>query len=136
VQVKVRTGRPGSLIVVVSALVLLVVPGALALLARDDDGGDERDPTVAAVCRVAQLARAGDPAGAHRVLINDAHGPLHALAEEAAESGDRAVAARLLEAKEAIESAPEGATANNADALVAATVAAARAAGRPAEGCT
>jgi len=134
VQVKVRTRRPRPLIVVVSALVLLVVSGVLALIT--DDGGDEQDATVAAVCRVAQLTRAGDPTGAHRVLINDAHGPLHTLAEEAAEDGDRAAAARLLEAKEAVESAPEGATATDADALVTATAAAAKAAGRPAEGCT
>lgn len=132
---KVRTRRPRPLVVVASALILLVVAGALALV-TGDDGGDAQDPAVAAVCRVAELASAGDPVEAHRVLLNDAHGPLHTLAEEAADDGDRAAAARLLEAKEAIESAPEGATETNADALVAATVAATRAAGGPAEGCT
>lgn len=132
---RVRTRRPRSVVVVVSALVVLVV-AVLAVVTRDGGGGDERDPMVAAVCRVAELTAAGDPVGAQRVLVNDAHGPLHTLAREAAVEGDRAAAARLLEAKEAIEAGPEGATASDADALVAATVAAAQAAGRPAGGCT
>ena len=103
---------------VVSALILRVA-GVLTLLIRGGEGGDERDPTVAAVCRVAALARAGDSAHARRVLVSDAHGPRHTVAQEAAD-----------------ESAPEGVTATNADALVAATVAAAETAGRSAEGCT
>ena len=131
-QVRDRTRRP--FVLVAFALVLLVV-GVLAALTRDSEGGADSDPTLSAVCRVAELAGAGDAAGARRALLNEAHGPLHTLAQEAADDGDRAAAAGLLEAKERIESAPEGATATNADALVAATVAAAEAAGRPAEGC-
>ena len=120
---------------VVAALVVVVVAGLFARSTLVGKDGDERDPTVAAVCRVAELAGAGNAGEARRVFINDAHGALHTLAQEAADEDDRASAAQLLEAKEVVESAPEGPTAADADSLVTATVAAANAAGRPAEGC-
>ena len=120
----------------VVAVPVVVVAGLFAWSTLVDSGGDERESTVAAVCRVAELAGAGNAVEARRVFINGAHGPLHTLAKEAADAGDRAAAAHLLEAKEVVESAPEGPTEADADALVAATVAAAKAAGRPVEECS
>lgn len=129
---RTRRFTPAALV----AAVVVVVAGLLARSTLLDSDGQEDDPTVVAVCRVAELARAGKPGEARRVFTNDVHGPLHTLAQEAADNGDRAAAARLLEAKELIESEPEGPTAAHADALEKATVAAADAARRPAGGCT
>ena len=136
VQVKARTRRPRPLVAAVAALVILAVAGLLARSTLMDNGDSDRDPTVSAVCRVAELAGDGQAGEARRVFTNDVHGPLHTLAQEAADAGDRAAAGRLLEAKELIESAPEGPTAADADLLMTATVAAAKAAGRPPGGCT
>ncbi len=54
-----------------------------------------------AVCEAADAAGAGDEVGATEAF-DDVHGPLHSLAA-AAELEDRAIAARLLEAKQAVE---------------------------------
>ena len=116
---------------------MLAVGGATVAVRLVSAGGDrpDRDRTVAVVCRVASLAGDGDAGAAQHVFINEAHEPLHALAQAAADGGDRRAAARLLEAKEVVESATNGPTAADADALVTATVAATRAAGRSPEGC-
>ena len=58
------------------------------------------DPVVAELCAVLDTARAGD---VEEVRATFDHGPLHTLAEEVIEL-DRAVAATLLVAKEAVES--------------------------------
>ena len=59
------------------------------------------DPAFAQLCGVLGAALAGDAEEARATFD---HGPLHTLADDALEQ-DRAVAARLLEAKEAVESA-------------------------------
>jgi len=116
-------------------LAVVVVAGLFTRTALTRGDGDERDPTIEAVCRVAELARAGNAGEARRVFTNEVHGPLHTLAQQAADNGDRAAAGRLLEAKELIESASDGPSAAEAVGLARATVAAAAAAGRPG-GCT
>lgn len=57
-----------------------------------------------AVCEAAREARGGDADSARVVFFDDAHQPLHELAAQASEI-DRAAAARLHEAKQAVESA-------------------------------
>lgn len=76
-------------------------------------GGDDEAPVAAAptdayatvlpgLCRSSAAAESGDVAGAERVFADTVHGPLHDIAQEA-EASDRAMAARLLEAKQAVE---------------------------------
>lgn len=55
------------------------------------------------LCEAAMKAEAGDTAGAEEVFYDIVHQPLHDLAAATSEV-DRALAARLLEAKEAVES--------------------------------
>ena len=59
--------------------------------------------TYTALCEVLQQATDGDLAAAHTTFVDDVHGPLHDLAGDAAEV-DRPASARLLEAKERVES--------------------------------
>ncbi|HEX6236967.1 MAG TPA: hypothetical protein VFZ68_07220 [Acidimicrobiales bacterium] len=113
-----------------STLVVLALLLASALLAGcGDDGGDGDDATgrsrapaaaspgspsvdvvAGGLCEALTSADAGDLATARETFD---HGPLHDLAD-AAIGVDRAVAARLLEAKEAVESdlADDGAAAH------------------------
>lgn len=56
-----------------------------------------------AVCTAATSARAGDLTAARQAFYDTAHQALHQLAADAART-DRPVAARLLEAKQAVES--------------------------------
>jgi hypothetical protein len=97
---------------------------ALLFLAGCGSGGD--DPYLAAgsgLCEAAMKAEIGDAAGAETVFYDTVHQPLHDLAAEVSEA-NRAVAARLLEAKEAVESALDTGQPDTADAwqtLVVAT---------------
>lgn len=69
-----------------------------------DPGAEDRFGRVhEGVCAALRAARAGDHADAQRAF-GDAHGGLHDLAA-AVEGTDRAVAARLLEAKQRAEAA-------------------------------
>jgi len=56
----------------------------------------------AALCQSADAARQGDARRARAVFFDHAHDPLHELAA-AAQERDRGAAARLLEAKERVE---------------------------------
>jgi hypothetical protein len=89
------------------------------------------EPVVAAVCQVAALARGGDATAAKAAFLDDAHEPLHELARELTDQGDRGAAGALLEAKNVIEGAPEGPSTVAAENLVAATRQAVAATGRP-----
>ncbi len=93
------------------------------------------------LCRTAAAVSGGDVAGASRMFTDNVHGPLHDIANEAA-ALDRATAARLLEAKQAVELGFERSPADPATLgsqlarLSATTRAALLATGRPAEpGC-
>ena len=132
-----RTARPRTRPWPAGALLLLVIAlgAALAAVAAEDDSVAEPDAGLDAICRVASLAGAGDTDGARTAFINDAHQPVHELALAADAAGNRAAAARLLEAKQVIESADRGPTTEEANTLVAATVEAARSAGRGAVTC-
>ena len=77
------------------------------------------------VCGVARQARAGDPAAARALFVGRVHEDLHQLADELSEM-DRAVAARVLEAKQRVEDDLDRPVAppdlgSDADELVAAT---------------
>jgi hypothetical protein len=94
----------------------LVAAGLLAVGCADDAGTTSNEsgssssrsaaidgdgsPTFAGLCEAISAADAGD-LGSVRAVFD--HGPLHELAQ-AAEADDRGVSARLLEAKERVES--------------------------------
>lgn len=80
--------------------------------------------SVQALCEASRA----EPDAAAALFVDRVHGPLHVLADEIA-SEDRAVAARLLEAKQSVESALEPETGRarlraELDRLIDATVAA------------
>lgn len=91
------------------------------------------DPMFTQLCTVLDVARAGEVGVAESTFD---HGPLHTLADETIPV-DRSVAARLLEAKEAVESDFAAATLDPAtitadlEALADATAAALVATGTP-----
>jgi hypothetical protein len=89
-----------------------------------DETADPYGTAATALCDAAGHARAADADAADTVFYDLVHQPLHDLAVEAAES-DRAVAASLLEAKEAVESslgdADPASVSDDFEQLVAAT---------------
>jgi hypothetical protein len=111
-----------------------VITGAV-VSACSDEGTSAASWTraVAGLCAAADEARAGDGDDARRTFFDQSHDDLHELADEAS-TEDRAAAAELLRAKEAVESDFETSSpslADDLDALVAATRASARAIGAP-----
>ena len=122
-----------------TALALLAIVGFAAC---SDDGSPTVEETstgpadseyFASLCAVLDDATAGDIEAANAGFD---HGPLHELAEQVTEI-DRGVAADLLQAKEAVESALADSTTDPAEAaalvseLTDATLAAYEAAGQP-----
>lgn len=124
----------GSRSVVTAAFIgagLLVV-GSLVFLRSPSPGSDETgageglgdvlDP----LCRARDRATA-DADEARRIFLDEAHGPLHVLADEVA-ARDRAAAADLLETKQAVESRledlplDEALLARDLESLIEATV--------------
>lgn len=103
----------------VACALILVGIGVFAFTRSGDDS--MAPPVLLAVCDVAALAGAGDQKAAQAAFFDQAHEPLHELATAAADSGDRAAAARLLEAKNVVESAEPGPTHAAAEYLVNAT---------------
>ncbi|HEX6310628.1 MAG TPA: hypothetical protein VF152_03300 [Acidimicrobiia bacterium] len=124
------------------ALLAAGIVAGLALSACGDDGdngsssGASASPwsgTVAGLCTAAEEARAGDADAAETTFFDEAHDDLHELADETA-AADRAAAADLLRAKEAVESdfaSPSPALATDLDTLVTATRDAVGAIGAP-----
>lgn len=114
-----------------TALAILAVSAGCAASsterAQAPSSKDRYRSALSAVCAAATDARAGDLTAARQAFYDTAHQALHELAADAAQT-DRPVAARLLEAKEAVESgfgfpaAP--ALASHLDALSLATSAA------------
>ncbi len=78
---------------------LLAACGASSATAAGDGGPPA---LLYSLCAAEALVADGDVAAADRRFLNDAHEPLHELADELTET-DRAAAARLLQAKEAVE---------------------------------
>ena len=109
------TGRALAACAVVLAAVGIVV------ITRGDGITAEVPGVLLAVCDIAGLAGAGDEEAARAAFLDEAHEPLHELATAVADSGDRAAAALLLEAKNLVESAQPGPSPAAADDLVKAT---------------
>ena len=85
---------------------LAAVAALLVLTACGDDSDPPARPRAAETTLVADLCVVLDAAAAgdvDRARSSFDHGPLHTLADDAT-GADRSVAARLLEAKEAVES--------------------------------
>lgn len=70
-------------------------------------GAGRYDAVIEALCEAEAAGEAGDATAAEAAFEDRAHDGLHALAAEVQER-DRAAAARLLEAKQAVESALRG----------------------------
>lgn len=85
--------------------VLVVLSSVTACSGRSTQG-DPYPLAAKGLCAAAASAVAGDVAGAESHFYDTAHQPLHDLAAEVSEI-DRVLAARLLEAKEAVESGLE-----------------------------
>lgn len=125
----------------VGGLLALVGVGVVVLAVAGDDGSpspaveslDRYGPTHAGLCSARSAARSGDVAAARGAFFDRAHQPLHELAAEAT-ARDRFAAARLLEAKEAVEAGLGQAApslASDLDRLLTATVSAVDAIGDP-----
>ena len=90
--------------------VFAIVAVAAAVGALTGDGSPPPPPPSSSfgpardgVCQAAEAARTGDARRARAVFFDRSHQPLHELAA-AAQERDRAATARLLEAKERVES--------------------------------
>ena len=114
---------------------------ATSVLVLTSSCGGAGGPAPAATAPYAALVRglcqarasAGDPDQARRAFFDNAHQPLHELAAAAA-AGDRVAAARLLEAKQAVEGDLAGDPARlgvDIDLLIEATRGALAAVGQP-----
>ena len=104
--------RPFRPVWLVIALLLALTLGGGAFVLNSVKGEGEGDPyhrAHAAVCTARQSAARGDRIGARDRFFAEAHQQLHELAATTART-DRPAAARLLEAKEAVETALEHAS--------------------------
>lgn len=110
----------GSSPLVTLALVLALVVGAGSLLggcSSDEDEKSVAPPSFyRSLCEAQTRATGGDVQGAARLWVDRVHGPLHPLAADASKK-DRAVAGRLLRAKEAVEAAWQAKPAEAPDGL-------------------
>ena len=118
-----------ALILAVAVVAIITVGANVAHLLSNDE--DSQSPVFAAVCDVAAETARGAGRAAASVFVDRAHEPLHELAASASDVGNRRAAARLLEAKNVVETAPEGPSLDAAEALVEATRAALDATGQP-----
>lgn len=123
-------------------LVATLTVAGTGLVACDDDDSSSASQgssdsswagAVSGLCTAAEQVRSGDVDTAEATFFDEAHDDLHDLGAEAADR-DRAAAADLLRAKETVESdfaSSSTMLADDLDALVTATRAAARATGDP-----
>ncbi len=127
-------------LLVTVAVLALVGSGLVALVLADGGGsrspaveaGGRYEPVHAGLCAARSAAAAGSVPAAREAFFDRAHQPLHELASDAA-ARDRSVAARLLEAKEAVEAGlnqPGPSFVADLDRLLAATAAAVEAVGQ------
>lgn len=136
--VSLATRRPlGLLLGGVLAIVALAAAVSAIFGSADppplSPGGSSFASARDGVCRAADAADHGDPAGARATFFDRSHQALHELAATAQER-DRAATARLLEAKERVESGlekPSPALAEDLDDLGAVTGRAMAAVGSP-----
>lgn len=125
-------GRTAAALAVVA---VLVVGGGLVLRSLASTSSGDTAPVLDATCRVLALADRGEVEAAEDVFLDQVHEPIHDLARRASEADHRSEAARLLEAKNAIESSATGPTSAAAQQLVAATRSTLRTLGEPASPC-
>lgn len=120
----VRAGRNVRRGVMAAAGLVIVLAVAAVAATRDDPAPPSPYADAhAGLCDSRRLAGNGDADGARRAFFDRSHAPLHRLAADAGES-DRAAAARLLEAKNAVERDFGGGPANlqsDLDRLLATT---------------
>lgn len=130
---------PGARATRIAVLAVAAIVTAAALLFMSTEKGDSTEatstPVLLGTCQVLFQAQRGESAPAKTVFLATAHEPLHELARRAADEGQREPAARLLEAKNLVESSSPGPTAAVAEQLLRATRAALRAIGEPAAPC-
>lgn len=88
----------------VSVAVALLTVGAAGCGGRPSSSEDPYRSAMAALCEALRAAQDGDGDLARQAFYDTAHRPLHDLAAETTDI-DRTLAARLLEAKESVESA-------------------------------
>lgn len=90
----------------VAGLVIVTILVVAVLAGRDTDqettAAGRFGPVRSALCGARSAAARGEMAEARRLFVDHAHQGLHELAATAGDT-DRAAAARLLEAKEAVE---------------------------------
>ena len=133
------TRRPIAVGVALLAVALVGVVVVVLVRGGDPEPDSRYEGAHDGVCSARATAAAGDAPAARRTFANDAHAPLHRLADDAATAGDRASAARLLEAMESVEDAldePAPQLAGALDALASATASAIEGAeGRAPEPC-
>ncbi len=90
----------------VAGLVIVTILVVAVLAGRDTDqevtANGRFGPVHSALCAARSAAARGETAEARRLFVAHAHERLHELAATAGDT-DRAAAARLLEAKEAVE---------------------------------
>lgn len=90
-----------------SALALVVITAALTAGCGDDSRSTTPPSTpdagvIAALCAASDMARADDSDGARTIFFDRAHDVLHQLATDVGDD-DRGAQARLLEAKQRVE---------------------------------
>ena len=96
--------RRSPLVTLVVVLALGVGAGSLWGGCSSDEKAVASPPFYRSLCEAQTRASGGDVQGAALLWVNRVHGPLHPLAADASKT-DRAVAGRLLRAKEAVEAA-------------------------------
>ena len=99
-----------------STLLAITVLAATSCTSDGSPSGRSPSRVTVGLCAAATAARAGDATEARRIFFDRAHDPLHELAAAVGEQ-DRSAAARLLEAKEAVEAGLETGGADLADDL-------------------
>ncbi len=89
---------------ILALAVVVVVGGAVYALvrARSDDPAAAAPDLYVSLCSAVAGLEAGNVDAAERLFTDRVHGPLHTLAAQTA-AADRQAAARLLEAKQAVE---------------------------------
>ena len=129
-----RRHRPWSFLIVVAVPVLIFAVGeGLTRFGPSDGPEGAHGGAYEGLCAAHASALSGDLDDAEKSFHDTAHEPLHELSKDAQEQ-DRAAAARLLEAKELVESGFEHgkpAIAADVESLLAATREAIGATGEP-----
>lgn len=99
-----------------SMIATFVLVTGVTACGGESNPSDGYQSAASGLCEATDMVDDGDIEGAESWFYDTVHQPLHDLAAEVSEV-DRVTAARLLEAKEAVESGFDGETAGLGDAL-------------------